>query len=366
MIITKRQRPAAVEIVRTALATAGGYLAARKYSEVATFYRFVADHAHLCSGFVRFQVRDLLEQRIAASQQQQAAQNKLESEKQVAKQEAPAFDAAALKEEIEGQYMQTAPNEPFDPVLSQDLPLKGIISMMFKLLKKHARDIRDFVYYLGIIIERLPFDRTEIRREVQIQHPLFQQLVVEEDNAGLWGLAFVFYAELFNLHLFSFVEIIDFIRLIPKEAPQPRIDVVMRRFLSHAIVEEKDVIEAAAKTEFLKDESALADAISAARQDSGSNAEMRSKELDKEAKPSIVAVGFFCRRLLFDLFGTEDCQMRYKEILKKSQKTFETVVKIYPEFCEMVLLFTRDQLDAEEVIIMEFFDYVQALLNDEN
>jgi hypothetical protein len=364
MIIMKQQRQAAVEIICSALTTAGGYLAARKYSEVATFYRFVADHAHLCSGYVKFLVSELLEQRV--SQQQQATPYKFELEKQVEKQETQAFDPAALEEEIEGQYIQTAPGEPFDPVLSPDLPLSGIISMMFKLLKRHFRDIWDFVYYLGVIIERLPFDRTEIRREIQIQHPLYHQHVIEEDNPGLWGLAFIFYAELFNRRLFSFVEIIDFIPLVPKEAPQPRIEMLMRRFLSHAIIKESDVFEAAAKTELLKDERALADAISVVELGSGANAETRTKELDKEAKPSIVSVGLFCRRLLFDMFGSEDTQMRYKDILKRSQKTFETVIQLYPEFCEMVLLYTKEQLEAEEVLIMEFFDYVQELLMDEN
>ena len=384
LAIMKQPLQKAVEIVRTALATAGGYLAGKKYSEVSTFYRFVADHCANCSGYVKFLVRELLENRISAAQtslQQPAPAPEPETIKQQPQKPKQTtgrrsekaqstmvdenYDIAALEEEIEGQYIQTAPNEPFDPILPPSVPLKGVITMAFKLLKKHAKDIHDFADYLGLLISRLPYDHTEIRREVQIQHPLYQQQVIEEDNSSLWRLAFVLYGELFNRKLFSFIEIIEFIRLIPKEGPQPRVERVLESFLQHAYVEENDVIEAYQKTELLKDEMKLAESIAAVRFETGTDAETRARELDKEAKPTIVECGFFCRRLVFDLFGTEDSQMRYKEILKKSQKTFETIVMIYPEFCQTVLEISCSQLEAEQVMVMEFLDYVHAFINGE-
>ena len=381
MAIMKQTVQKAVEIVRTGLATAGGYLAAKKHSEVATFYRFVGDHSVNCTGYVKFLARELLENRIKASQEyskqlsssqimQEPAPHQIMS-KEITKQQIQEgqgednYDAAALEEEIEGQYVQTAPGDNFDPVLEPNVPLKGVIAMTFKLLKKHAKDIHPFADFLGILISRLPYDHTEIRREVQIQHPLFQQQVIEEDNASLWGLAFVYYGELFNRHLFSFIEIIDFIRLIPKDGPQPKVDRVLYSFLQHAEIQEKDVIEAYQKTELLKDEIKLANSIAAVRFDSGEDAEARARELEREAKPTIVECGFLCRRLLFDLFGTEDSQMRYKEILKKSQRTFENILTLYPDFCQTVLNICSYQLDAEEVMVMEFLDYVHSFISGE-
>ncbi|EAY18297.1 hypothetical protein TVAG_254090 [Trichomonas vaginalis G3] len=367
--ILKQPQKKAVDIVRTGLSAVGDYLIKKKSSEVATFYRYVQDNCHVCDGYVQFLVKELLEEREKYTKQTPKQEEKakpIQKQRiQEIKQKVPEYDIASLEEEIEGQYQQTGPNEPFDPSINKSAPLKLVISTIFKFLKNHVRDIHEFVEYLGVIITRLPYNRTEIRREVQIQHPQFQKIVIDEDNPGLWGLAFTFYGELLNCNLFSFVEIIEFIKLIPKEGPQPKLEIIMGRFLSHAIVEENDIIEAAQKTDLMKDEQTLAWAITAVRFTSGEPAAKRAKDLEKDAKPNVVDVGFFCRRLIFDMFGTEDAQMHYKEILKKSEKIFQTSVRLYPEFCQMVLSYSADQLEAEDVIVLEFFDYVKALLNTE-
>lgn len=366
--ILKQPQAKAVEIVRTGLSAAGDFLIKKKSSEAATFYRYLQDHCHVCSGYVQFLCKELLEERIRIANQLAAPAPVKEKKRQTQPkkvEKVPEYDVAALEEEIESQYRQTEPNEPFDPVIDKSAPLKIIISTMYKFLKSHVIDIHDFVQYLGVIIRRLPYNETEIRREVQLQHPQYQSIVTEEDNAGLWGLAFTFYGELLNCNLFTFVEIIDFIKHIPKEGPQPKVDFLLSRFLSHAVVMERDVIEASTKAEMMKDERSLAAAVTAVDFEEGEDSSQRAKELDKDANRNIVDVGFFCRRLIFDMFGTEDAQMHYKDILKKTEKTFIACVKTYPDFCQMVLQLSADQLRAEEVIVLEFFDYVKALLNKE-
>ena len=86
------------------------------------------------------------------------------------------FDLAALVEESDGQYYMTRYDEPFDPIISPQVPLKHVIMTCFTLIKKHAKDIHNYAVFLGVLISRLPFDRTEIRREVQIQHPASNKL----------------------------------------------------------------------------------------------------------------------------------------------------------------------------------------------